>query len=276
MVERGLEVRTRGHYRRDWQTCPFPPLRLNFKTSEVKRSLFHGQDKLKLVTHCDRRYEQFVLQEYMLYRVYNLLTERSFRVRLVEITYVEPGSRSVPQPRYAFFIEDIESVAERNGFVAVEEPEIPLDSFDPDALALVGVFEYMAGNTDWSVLRGPEGGDCCHNTVPIRAPDGRVVAVPFDFDLAGAVNAPYATANEELGLRSVRERLYRGFCTTDVHLERAVELFRERRGDIYTLYTSEERLDPRQRSSALAYFDRFYNVISDPARVRRSLVEKCR
>ncbi len=270
-----IEVRTRGHYRRKRENCRFPPLRLNFARKQAKGTVFAGQDKLKLVTHCQGRYEQYVLQEHLVYRLYNLMTERSFRVRLVEVTYVDSGGRN-PLRRYAFFIEDVKTLAERNGFVPFKEPEVPYEALDAEELSRLEVFQYMVGNTDWSVLRGSAGDDCCHNSKPIRASDGQVVAVPYDFDLAGAVNAPYASPNPDLGIRSVRQRLWRGFCRPNgAHLDAAIAAYQARRDDIYALYRAETRLEPRRLSLTLAWFDRFYDTIGEPDGVR-GMLRRCR
>ena len=62
-----LKFRARGKYRLQKRTCNFPPIRLNFKKGQVKETEFSGQDKLKLVTHCQSRrknFEQLVLREY--------------------------------------------------------------------------------------------------------------------------------------------------------------------------------------------------------------------
>ncbi len=85
LVEIDIDIRTRGISRLNEDVCPFPPLRLDFKKSQVKKSLFHKQDKLKLVTHCrdnSTRYEQTLLNEFLAYRILNELTDASFRVRL--------------------------------------------------------------------------------------------------------------------------------------------------------------------------------------------------
>ena len=83
MVTIDTGVRTRGNYRRQKRICPFPPLRVNVDKSQAKGTLFHKQDKLKLVAHCrdnSERYEQGVIREYLAYRILNLLTDISYRV----------------------------------------------------------------------------------------------------------------------------------------------------------------------------------------------------
>ena len=271
-----IQIRTRGRYRRDRATCSFAPLRLNFVTKQAKGTVFAKQDKLKLVTHCRNSYEQLVLKEHLLYRAYNLLTERSYRVRLAEITYVDSAQKRDPVTRYAFFIEDKGSMAKRNGFVAIEEPKVDYGALERADLNRLEVFAYMVGNTDWSAIRGAVDDDCCHNTTPMRGDNARVVSVPFDFDLAGAVNAPYATPNPDLGLRNVRQRLYRGYCGSDSQLESTLEDFRRRKDDIRALYGSDPRLEPWRAKQMIDYVDQFYETIDDPGKVERSLVRRCR
>ena len=82
-----VRLRTRGHFRLQRRTCDFPPLKVSFDKQQVKHTAFAGQGGLKLVVHCQDRdsYEQNLLQEYLLYRVFNLITEKSFRARLAHV-----------------------------------------------------------------------------------------------------------------------------------------------------------------------------------------------
>ena len=146
----------------------------------------------------------------------------------------------------------------------------------PPDLNRLEVFQYMVGNTDWSTIRGAADDDCCHNTTPMRGDNGDVVSVPFDFDLAGAVDAPYATPNPDLPIRSVRQRLYRGYCGPEAQLESTLQAFRARKEDIYALYRAEERLDSRRVGQMVDYLDEFYETIEDPSQVERRLIRRCR
>ena len=71
-----LQARTRGIWR--LRMCDFPPLRLNFSGETSKGSIFHKLDKPKLVSYCQDNdsYEQYILQEFQLYRIYQLLDSR--------------------------------------------------------------------------------------------------------------------------------------------------------------------------------------------------------
>jgi hypothetical protein len=279
-----VEIRTRGHSRLQKRICRFPPLRLDFPKSGVAGTLFEGQDKLKLVTHCqdDREeYEQYVLLESLIYRVYNTLTPLSFRVRQARITYEDTGESREAMTRYGFLIEHEEEVAERTGWSHIVAPLVPPDAIDPENLALVGVFQYMIGNVDWSAFQaGPDASECCHNTKPIGTTVGPVFTLPYDFDISGLVNARYAnrlfSGNlEKMGLRNVRQRRYRGLCRSAAFWPSIFTEFNERRDEIEQLFRGQEGLETGVLEEALEYIGDFYDVINDEARVRREFERHC-
>jgi hypothetical protein len=279
------EVRTRGKARLAKRICKFPPLRLNFPQDSVVGTLFEGQDKLKLVTHCqdDREeYEQYVLLEYLIYRTYQLFTDMSFRVRLARITYHNTEREDEPITRYGFLIEDEDMMAARTGWQYLQVPGIPPSVIDPDNVALLAVFQYFIGNTDFSpFMREPEKSECCHNTKPIGDAVGPVFSVPYDFDLAGLLDTRYANRLyrgnlEQLGLRSVRNRLYRGLCHFGDHVPPVLEQFNEKREAIYTLFREQEGLEPKVLEETVEYFDKFYETINDERKTRREIYDKCR
>ena len=115
--EVGLKVRLRGHSRA--RVCDFPPLRLNFADDVDAQSIFAGQDKLKLVTHCRNydRGEQDLLEEYLAYRVLNVLTDLSYGLRLMRIHYDDTDGKLPAEAtrRYGFVIESREEFSARTG-----------------------------------------------------------------------------------------------------------------------------------------------------------------
>jgi hypothetical protein len=269
-VSLDVDVRTRGIFR--LKECAFPPLRLDFPESRVAGTAFTGQDKLKLVTHCRSGrspYEQNVLQEYALYRIFNVLTERSFRARLARVTYLDSTGRAEPLTRYAVLLESEQELARRLSVTVVESPSIHDLLIEPADLTLVAVFQYLIGNTDWSIWGR-------HNITILRDAAGTMFAIPYDFDFAGVISAPYATPPPQLPIRSVRERWYRGFCQSDTLLASVLARFRAAKDSIYALYRSVPDLGAREARQALDYFDAFYRTINDPGAVRREFVRGCR
>ena len=274
-----LRVRTRGNFRRQANICTFPPIRMNFYRDSVTGSVFDGQNRLKLVVHCRNsdQYEQYILQEYLVYRLFNLFSEMSFRVRLARVTYVDTEDRIDTVTRYAFIIEDAGAMAERNGWEELEIPLVPPDVVPQDHMAMVEVFQYMIGNTDFSgFLKSETEDECCHNTIPIGSLNGPVFPIPYDFDVTGIVNTRYASPPPNLPIRSVRERLFRGLCRDPVFLEDALQLFIDKRNAIYDLYHNMDLLDNRVRDRTIAYLDDFFETITDERRVQRELVRTCR
>ncbi len=266
------QIRPRGKFRRQKRICAFPNIRLNLKTKEVVGTVFEGQDKLKMVCHCqDKRaeYEQYGLQEYLIYRMYNVLTDASYRVRLAHVTYIDTGGSSDTVVKYAFLIEDDDHLAARHGMAVLEREGIHPDQMDRDRLTLLSVFQYMIGNTDWSAPYG-------HNTTLIMDAKQVPVAVPYDFDWSGLIAPPYARPDATLPIRSVRERLFRGFCDSPESFARVFAHFTDRRDAISALVREQPGLDEKHVKKSIEYLDGFYDVITDPGRARRDIIERCR
>ncbi len=265
-----LRIRARGHWRR--ANCEMPPLLLNFWTDSSKKTLFARLDRGRLVLHCrnDATYEQYILQEYQLYRIYNLLTPFSHRARLARVSYVDSASGRQNAERYGFILEDDDDMAARNGGEQTEQKGAKTGDLDPYTDALVGVFQYLIGGTDWSVAG-------LHNIQLVRQPEGAIRAVAYDFDWSGAVNASYAKPDARLPITSVRQRLFRGYCAPPEQFARVFAHFNEKKPEIYALYADRvgQLLNPMVARRTLEYFDDFYATINDPRR-SADLIRSCK
>jgi len=204
-----VKIKTRGNSRQLNEVCTFPPLFVKFQKERLEGTLFEGQHKLKLVTHCrySQKYQQYLLKEYLVYKMYNVLTMSSFQVRLVEITYKDIAGRRKDSNRLGFFIEDVDDMAKREECRELNEEEFKNHPTVGKKILLSAMFEYMVGNSDWGLSN-------LHNIKMIiregaKEPD----AVPYDFDWSGFVNAPYAMPHSQFGTTSVRDRVYQGFVT---------------------------------------------------------------
>ena len=265
-----IQARTRGIWR--LRMCDFPPLRLNFSGEKSKGSIFQKLDKPKLVSYCQDNdlYEQYILQEFQLYRIYQLLTPVSHKARLLKFAYADSASGKVRATRYGFVIEEPKAIAARIGGKFMDQKGALPGDLDPDQDALVGVFQYMIGNTDFSVA-------ALHNMELLFKDDGTVMPVAYDFDFAGAINARYAVPAEILNLRNVRRRLFRGYCTGPDSYARAFARFNEKKPEIYALYNDDigKLMDSGTVKETLRYFDEFYETINDPRSAKKSIIEPC-
>lgn len=277
-IEFDVGIQTRGRFRHNKEVCFFAPVRLNFKKSATKDTLFDKQDKLKLVTHCrklPKRYQQTVVAEYIAYRILNLLTDYSFRVRLLRVTYVDTDKKSSEYESFAILIEDDERLAARTGLGIVDTDMVELSELRPDTTNLASVFHYFIGNTDFSPKSSSPNTRCCHNH-RLFANEGELYySVPYDFDQAGIVDAPHASPNPRFELKDVEERLYRGRCKFEGQLPESLALFRERREAIESLVQQQAEIAKRNRKVMLRYIDDFYETINDPDSLDQDFVRKC-
>jgi hypothetical protein len=274
-VSLDVDIRTRGHFRH--KNCDYPPLMLNLKKDQTGGTLFDHQNKLKLVIHCDysERYEQIVLREYLAYRILNALTDRSFRVRLLQVRYVNTEDENDGSSRYAFLIEHKNRLAQRLGLEDLELTRTSVADIQPDQLNLTSVFEFLIGNTDFSPIAGAPDNECCHNYVLFGIGEIPIVGVPYDFDQSGFVDAPYARPNPRFNLRSVKQRLYRGRCVNNEYVEPSLQVFRDKQRQIYRLVREQAGLKPYVRKEITRYIEDFYELINDPRDVERKIIEEC-
>jgi hypothetical protein len=263
-------ARTRGIWR--LKNCQFPPLRLDFASKDAKGTLFQHIGKPKLVNYCRDTdpYEQYILQEFQLYRIYQLLTPVSNRVRLVRMAYVDSAGGDTDATRYAFIAEDPEQLAKRFNGIVVKTKGATVNDLEPEPLALAYLFQLLIGNTDFSF-------NGIHNTQLIATADGRLLPVAYDFDYAGAVNATYAVPDVSLRIRNVRQRKFRGYCAIADEYPRHFALFKAKKEAIYALYRDEigRLLRPNVVRETLGYFDEFYEMIESPEAAQRAFLNDC-
>jgi len=263
-----IKVKTRGHFRKQKGVCKNPPLLLNFSKEQSKNTLFEKQDKIKLVTPCQG--EKFVVREYLTYKLYNLITPKSFKVRLVKIVFDDPIAKSPTEAQYGILIEEEGQMAKRNNSISVEGKIVRPEQTDNNDFLTMAVFEYMIGNTDWSV-------QYLQNVKLISDESGALpVPVPYDFDHAGIVGAPYAKPAEELLLSSIRERRYRGYCLKEMNqFMPVIERFNEKKTEFYNVYKDNPLLDEGYIKSTVKFLDDFYKTINDPKRLKSEFQYPC-
>ena len=265
-----VNIRTRGHVRRMSQTCTFAPLRLEFDNDKTKGTIFEGHKNLKLGTHCRDAdlFEQYVPREYSAYRIYNLLTPRSFRARMAKATYVDEATKKPIGNRMALFIEDDDDVARRMEGRAIETQKLVFRQTDFETATLMTIFEYMIGNTDMSMY-------LLHNVILVQTPKKITYPVPYDFDYSGLVDARYAIPAKQFNITSVRDRVYRGPCRTAAELQPFFDKFNEIKPKVMALYDTIPGMEPGFRKDAQKYLEGFYSTLSKPGDVKKAFIDDC-
>jgi hypothetical protein len=276
-----IQLSARGISRRNPDNCDFPPLKIEFKEKPGSASLFKGQKSLKLVTHCraDFKYQDYNLLEYAAYKILNVLTPASFRVRLAEIDYVNAGNGSVRIHRHGFVVEDSSEMAERNGLKDVKSDKIEPGQLNASAAAKSDLFQYLIGNLDWSDFAGVPGTNCCHN-VRILGPaaDSRreLVPVPYDFDSSGFVNAPYANPPTGVPIKTVRTRYFRGLCQFNAQTTEVAHQILQNRAAVLSSVANTPALSDGRKKLTADYLEAFFNDISDPNKLQHQILDHCR
>lgn len=266
-----IALRTRGHFRRQVRNCDFPPLKVEIAKAAAKKTVFDGNRVLKLASSCrpgSAEYEQYILQEAAVFRMYQAITPWSYRVRLAHVTYQDSVGKVKPVVSWAFFVEDDGDLAQRRDVKKFETKGAYFDDLDPSLWGTAQLFQYMIGNTDWSVSG-------LHNITLLKDTAAVVHPVPYDFDWTGAVDARYAFPDKSLPIRMVTERLWRGDCRPAEQLAPTIDLFKSRREAIEKAYMDIEPLAAARKERMKKYFAEFWALIDNPKRAASEFKRTC-
>lgn len=266
-----IRLKSRGEFRN--ANCDFPPIRLNFKKAGFEVDDVKNIQKLKLVTHCQTGNEEGLLKEYLIYKLYNALTDLSFRVRLIEISYINTHKKQKPIKSFAFMIEPIEVLAQRNNAIPIDAVNLTQNEVVPEMMDRASIFNYMIGNTDMAVPNQHN----CKLLVANKITDNQLAKiVPYDFDYSGLVDASYAIPHESLGIASVRERRYFGICRSKQEFNNALDEFIEKKDELYHIISDFEYADKRTKSSMLRYLDEFYSYLENKDKLVKVFMAQCK
>ncbi len=264
-----LRIKTRGHFRKISSNCKYPPIYLNFsKATTPEESIFKEQDKTKLVTPC--RGDDYVVNEYLVYKLYNLLTPLSFQARLVKVVFHDNVKDKSSDPYFGILLEEEKQMAKRNKMKSFEYYDLKPKSLQHQEFLMFAVFQYMIGNTDWSIQYMQNIKYITDDTLAIPH------VVPYDFDHAGIVRAPYANPAPELQLSSTQHRRYRGYCVEDMSIfEQVFTLFNNKKDAFYAIYEENPYLSDGYKKTTIKFLDKFYDTINDPKKAKAEFTYPC-
>jgi len=267
-----VDVRARGDYRR--KECYYPPLRVKIKKGDAKGTVFEGNKSLKLVLPCKQVKENsLIMKEYICYQLYEPITKYTFNTRLVNIEFTDLNNKKIKGVQIlGFFIEDDDLVAARHKGKVIENLKVHPKNLQDSSSVRHDMFQFMIANTDWSTT-------FLHNAKIIQLDESqKFIPLAYDFDMSGFVNAPYAVPDETLGLSSVRERLYRGFCRSKGAVNQAirVEYIAKEKDVMDVVKRYETSFEPKEYSSIVKYMNEFYDILKSDAKFKSSIIDKCR
>ncbi len=265
-----IKIKARGNTRRIHNICEFPPLKLNLEKKSTVNTVFEGQDKLKLVTHCQEseEYQNYAMLEYLAYKTYNTLTDYSYRVRLVTVIYQDIKQNYDDIEKSGFLIEDDDLLASRTGGRITDKKIWSPDSCEQRAVDVFSLFQFMIGNTDWWIHTR-------HNVDILKLENDQLIPLPFDFDYAGIINTPYAIPSPQLPILKVRDRFFKGSCQTVSYFDETIALFNSKRDNIIAILENADFLEKRYRRTSIRYIEDFYNIINDSQEFSKYLNQTC-
>jgi len=272
-ITKNIRIMARGNFRKG--QCYFPPLVLNFKTDEIETTEMTGVNKVKVVTHCSsgKNNDAIVLKEYLVYKLYNILTDKSFRVRLLDISYVDTGKKQQQFREIGFIIEPAEVVAKRNNCVLIEPTVVRGENLVEEDADRAALFQYMISNTDWRFKGG-------HNTKFMKSLTDitpKVIAVPYDFDFSAIVDASYAFPQSWSTSETLFERDYLGYCrNSDEFYKKSIDLFLSREDQIMKTISSFSLLSEKDKKVLKEFTEGFFEDAKDSKRLISTLKSECR
>ena len=259
-----VKVKTRGNFRRRKQNCNFPPLRFKIPTDEAKGTVFEGQNKLKYVSHCQSfidAYEQHTVEEYLVYKMYNLISEHSYRVRLAQITFIDINSNDTIK-KYGFFLEDKDDVATRNGKKIMRFKNVKQYDVLRKDMVMLSLFQLMIGNSDWDVGR-------LHNIDIMSVSEHSIpIAVPFDFDWSAIIGHSYYIPDPRIDPESKYQRIYKGYRWSQEEFATAFANFQDLKEPFMQLISDCPYLNKENQQRLMAYIAEFYELIGSRRDVR--------
>jgi hypothetical protein len=254
-ISRDIKLKTRGVFRN--QYCSYPPIELNFKKADFGYSDLDKISKLKLATQCSsgKIKADYILREYLAYKLFNVLTDTSYRVRLLTINYVDSEKKRKSEKQFGFFLEPVETLTERTNSLQIKTATLTQKSIVPRIMDRFTIFNYMIGNYDWAVPG-------LHNVTVIRpldaGPYNLNIAIPHDFDWTGLVNASYAVPAEIVGTDNVRQRIFEGVCRTKEVYLKDLEQFRGKKQEFYRVINEFPYINQKDKKDMTGYLDGFF------------------
>ncbi len=271
-VKHEVRVKARGKNRRE--ICAIPPFWMNIRYAGIEAEDLAEVIKVKVVTRCrySSIYKDYVLKEYLIYQIYNLLSPYSFNTRLVRLTLIDTGRKDKVYEDWGFIIEPEAMMAERNNAMPIKSDKLALATVNKEWMDKVAYFHYMIGQADYSVTGR-------HNlkviTLKEYGPSG-FITVPYDFDYTGLVDATYAVPGPNLGIESVRDRYYLGACRSEEVHQQAIEWLASYRDEITDLILSFEYLDEDERMEMIEYMESYYKESESRGFISRRITPTCR
>ncbi|MCU0377267.1 MAG: hypothetical protein MUC78_03320 [Bacteroidales bacterium] len=260
-LDKKVTVNYRGKSR--YERCRYPPMRVTFKKPLYESSDSGKIKKIKLVNQCQAnpQHEEYIIREYLVYKLYSVLTDTSFRVRLLKVNFIDTKKERKPIVHYGIFVEPEELLEKRTNSLEIKTKALTQEHMFPAMIDRLAVFNYMVSNWDWSVPGQ-------HNVMVLKSSRldkaGLGIPVPFDFDLTGVVNADYAIPPPGIGIETNRDRMFTGICRTSEVYREVLLMFLDRKDEFYSVINNYPYLSKADKKDITLFLDQFFVQLEKP------------
>ncbi len=261
-----IKIRVRGHTRKT--LCSVPPLRVDFDRSEFLNDWLGAITSLKVFNTCSdgAEYNSYLHKEYIMLEIYRLLTDVSYRVRLLKLNITDTKNVTDDISAFAFFLENDKKLASRTNSIETELEETTVGELvrsfymypsEETAynVAVLSIYQYMMGNTDWNIAG-------LHNLKLYDLPKTQYL-VPYDFDYSGFVNAKYAVPSASIPIKNIRDRYYQGPCSDPAIFGKALDHIISKKERIYQTILFYPYLKKKEKEKMIDYLDEFFIEATD-------------
>lgn len=267
-------LRARGNYRRLY--CYYLPLWLKIDKKESKGSIFEEDKKLKVVLPClkSSKANDHVVKEFIAYKIYEIMSPYHFDTKLIYLTLAEQrDGKNKDHDLLGILIQDTKKLAIAYDGKMIKRHMDPYGQ-DPSSAVRNALFQYMIGNTDYSIAYR-------HNEKLFYI-DDKIVPIPYDFDMSGLVNASYAVVsaikNKPLPISKVTTRMYRGFDRDQAILQAIRKEYIAKENKVYKMVDHYQTYfkDPKEFLELRKYLEGFYKIIKDDKKFQNNIIKKTR
>ena len=261
------QIRVRGNFRRKEANCAFPPFSLYFDKANTANSIFEGQKKIKFVSHCNGG--DMVLEEYLIYKTYAILTNNAYKVRLANINYVDFSGDVMTFNAFAFMLENTKKMGKRLDGKIIKPDSIYFEELNSRSVAMISLFQYLIGNTDWDFSMQK-------NFKYLERNDSHIIPIAYDFDLAEVINSYYPTHESIFGKEAIERRTFKCIeIEKDVFFD-AVNTMKSKKEQIYDLYLEFPYLSNTRKIEILNYYEEFFDKLKRKHKLYRELKKVCK
>lgn len=262
-----IKIKTRGNSRKS--ICFYPPLKIKFKKSQLQNERLLPFNQYKLVTQCKvgSTYEEYIMKEYLTYKLMEKIYPYAFKVKMLNITYLDErdNGKVKEKQQLGFLIESEEELAVRYNAHLIDRNKSGFHHLERGPALHMSLFQYMIGNTDWAMPN-------MHNMKVLKVPQyDKLVPLPYDFDYCGLVDTDYAVVHEAFAIKDVKERLYIGPSCEEGEARALIKEFADKKQDALDCINNFKLLDERERKRMVNYLSSFFEELEDERRMQRIL-----